>query len=487
MQNDKLKIKILFLVIIFGGVFGLARNSWAVCSWNGNSGTVAAPYAVTDLADCVSDAADKAGDVVINIPACDVTWTTDVDVDMTSGFSNVTSLSILGNGTIPALGSTGNTKITDKGINFTGVLGKGFRVANIYYSGAPTTYQAFLVVRGSSKSWRIDHITFDINDRALLVYGETYGLLDHCNGYSHSQFANVAENTNGSGGGNSSWIKGSALGSADAVYLEDNNIEYVNQGGEEMMMFCDGDQGGRIVVRHNILKNHYLGGHDASSNNRSVLQYEMYDNFLETTYTSSEDLIAHRGGTGVIFNNDMYMSVDGSWNYGLDGPIGLYNYRDFSLGTVGLWANDPTCQNSVVKGCLNSATYWSDNLCNSDADCGGIIGACVRIDGFSGTQYPCRDQIGTGDNASPQGSHPYLLWNNRVKIYAGNWEPALATVTRNGTYNIVKGRDYCEEETAMPTSCNSITTTYIPYTYPHPLQGERDIVSPTAPNGLAVN
>ena len=54
-----------------------ARNSFAVCSWSGNTGTAASADSA-DINDCKSDASAMAGAIVIQIPDGTPTWSSGV-------------------------------------------------------------------------------------------------------------------------------------------------------------------------------------------------------------------------------------------------------------------------------------------------------------------------------------------------------------------------------------------------------------------------
>ena len=124
---------------------------------------------------------------------------------------------------------------------------------------------------------------------------------------------------------------------------------------------------------------------------------------------------------------------------------------------------------------------------------------CARVDDPNGhcvencapaTSVPLKDQIGRGqDIITPplngdgyQASEPYLIWNN---LYSDGTRILVSPLDDTGFGNscgtpalsdyIRADVDYClgtgPESTVMPTSCNGLSVTYTPYTYPHPLQG----------------
>jgi len=90
------------------------------------------------------------------------------------------------------------------------------------------------------------------------------------------------------------------------------------------------------------------------------------------------------------------------------------------------------------------------------------------------------------------GESPALFWNNRYHSYSAdgyNDENAsyVMDITKGyGPETMVSGRDYCVGIDTMPATCNSIASSYIPYTYPHPERNEAQRTIPTPPAGLKV-
>ena len=188
---------------------------------------------------------------------------------------------------------------------------------------------------------------------------------------------------------------------------------------------------------------------------RSCRKWETYENTFETTYASGQcGYVGIRGGTGVVFNNTFKNPNDCD-------PIIVALYRTYQQESDP-W--DALCSNSSGKACLNTTSTYPKG-CSSDADCGGGANSCIALDGPSSNPsgYPCRDQFGWDGNA-PQVTHPALFWNNKF----GSGANAPPKINSGGSY-ISQSRDYCVSTTDMPTSCNGVTTTYTPYTYPHPL------------------
>lgn len=485
---------LLFCIIPF--------RSWATCSWSGNTGTVASPYDHTDVAACVSDASGKTGDVFIQIPACSVEWDAPLTINMSSGFSNVTSLTIQGAGSLPttcdsatsaglttptSCGSSGDTVITmnGAGIVVTGAPAKKWRISNLSISGAAVVNYAMIQPIGTSKpsdrgGFRIDHITFRDCTSTIIkspYVGTTAGVIDHIDSISAIQFSNWAHLK---AGGNTLWSSDPVQ--QDMIYIEDSYMQ--NSAMPVSKMLADGSYGASIVIRYNGIKDYYIGGHDASSDARGIRWYDVYNNQMITTGSYGSNLLALRGGAGVFYNNT-FIATKAYPFYactGTKGGICLTNYRsDTSISSKTGWPAiwQTMCDNYNEKMCVGLT--WSSSTCTTDADCGGVTGTCQQIDGnidISG--YPCRDQIGRGTN---QSSSPMLFWDNTISIAGAAAVPAAVGVNIKTTVptNIQADRDFCDNATMMPSSCNGVNTTYTPYTYPHPLRGSTTPTIAVAP------
>lgn len=501
-------MKKLFIAII---IFLASVNiSYAACSWIGNVGT-AASMTVTEVQYCINDAATKTGEVTINLPSGTQTWASSLTVNMTSSFANVTSLSIIGNGTIPTgtnKGSAEQSVINSSGLSsavvFTGSSAKKFRLANIKFTGTYSGYNGVIYILGTSKpssggGFRIDHNNFETTiasggPRIIKVYGYTYGIIDH-NDYYSPQMAHTVWEGDGIAA-NKSWNRAISVGTNDAVYIEDNIA--VNTGTYINRMFCDGENGARIVVRYNDITNYYVGQHDAMTSARGTVQYEVYNNtirladidFTDSGHYDADPRAFLRGGTQIFYNNTFLETENGSPHTGYmwsgTTPIYVMNFRSTtSTNCISPWCNK--CDNSNIKICLGtivSPTYpsTSGDYCTTDANCGGESGSCMNQDGNTDTTgYPCRDQIGYAPDGTISGqltAYPSLFWNN---TYNGSTTNPSVRNLGDTTTHIQNNRDFCYHATTMPATCNSIATTYSAYDYPHPLTGgggEEDTTDP---------
>lgn len=408
-----------------------------------------------DVAAAVNSAAD--GDTV-NIPAGSCTWT--------SVISTSKGIKILGAG-------QGTTIITGAGFDMSAAAGKAWRISGMTLRGTTG-----IAVYGASKAFRIDHITFDNvsgrpDNRVVWVEPSTgnyvAGVIDH-NVFTNPKSIQVHYRGPSAEGGNSSWMRPLDLGGPDAVYIEDNQFTHATYNVSAPLTDCDG--GGRIVFRHNNVKNSYFEMHDAIIVGlRGCRKWEVYDNTFEMTYPAGMcSFIAMRGGTGAVFNNTFLSTTDCYPEI-----VQMTVYRTYQV-EGDPW--DALCSTSTGKACLNT-TATIPKGCTSDAQCGGGAGSCITIDGASTNPsgYLCRDQTGSDGN-NPQVSKPALFWNN--KFGSTFVEPVVWGSTK--TAYLQSGRDFCSGTTSMPTSCNGQSVTYAPYTYPHPLINQQ--APPESPKSL---
>lgn len=277
-------------------------------------------------------------------------------------------------------------------------------------------YNGAIVVRGTSKALRIDHCKFvDFWNRSIQMSGYTYGLIDHCIFQRTPEAVNGFQAINVNGDSDAAWLRPLTLGSANAVYIEDNVFDFYGSG-----TAADSHSGGRYVFRMNTLRNGGMLNHGLDTTNRSSHSLEIYDNYFHReAYTFN--IITIRGGTGVIFRNTIASDHD------IDIPIIAQLYRsciDYP-GTHGVRCN-------------------GTNPIDGNQDPSG---------------YPCKDQHGrtTGQELSP-----IYVWNNAFNattVGMSIFDPWHCT-NPGMTDHLKEGRDFY----------NGIhRPRYVPYPYPHPL------------------
>ncbi|MGZ6441978.1 MAG: hypothetical protein ACXWRU_18105 [Pseudobdellovibrionaceae bacterium] len=479
-MNSKLKIPYLFsfiFLIPIAKVYAVTIYPAVSCS-------------ATDIQSAITSASNAIGDAVVQLPVCSVT-SSNVSIDTSSGFTNLTSLTVQGTGILQSVGSSGQTNMGSSTWTLTTSPNKKIRISNITFPTGSVTIQG-TGRPGNGGGWRVDHLSFNAGtDRPIWISGYTYGVVDHSSLISNSAvLAGIREalsTTSGdySDGGNAGWLRAPTFGTAEAVYFEDNYFEYITTG--VVHMCVDADSAGRYVARNNTTKNCYFGSHDLSSitDSRSVYSWEVYNNTMSTTGNYASGLINFRGGTGYVYNNT-FTTTDAYPFYA--GSMTLTNYRSFDYAGALPWST--ACgPSTILKFCKSENT--SAHSCTSDSDCGGVAGSCVFADNPKGNgyDYPCRDQIGR--STSDMNLLPALFWNNRLSIAGGAFTYQQPSIT-GGSYtdsHIVVNRDYCTSTSSMPASCGGVNTVYTPYTYPHPLvqsTGTPSTIVLNAPQNLRV-
>ena len=455
----------------------------------------AATCAKADVDTAYAAAVD--GDRVL-LPTCTATtWGSALTISK--------AIQFLGNG-------EANTILVNAQFNITVGDGKTWRV-----SGFSTSGTTGFNVTGWSKAGRMDHITFTggvTGFTANRVFwlspdsgGFNAGLIDHITFTPGDNVLNSIQVHHREGdGGNASWTRPLNLGGPDAWYVEDSSFRQTPTntcapGGTSPcynisapMTDCDG--GGRFVFRYNTINTNYFEMHDAIVDGiRGCRKWEIYNNTWTTNssdYTASGQYaqLAIRGGTGVVYNNTFtyagftpYLIIFAAYRTAQSGgvPWGFCPQKWCSISGAACLTNtecNPTGTNGTCttttpnKVCTQPGAGVT--ACSSDANCGGVSGACQLTDGngrgtgLSG--YPCRDQMGTdGVISGEQQFRPALFWNNKV---GSTQYDAGYSGTGDSTY-LAANRDYCNGTgggSGQPTTCGGRAVPYTPYTYPHPLQ-----------------
>ncbi len=371
-----------------------------------------------DVQAAVYLAAD--GDTVI-IPAGAASWASPVTFD--------------GQAIVVKGAGVGQTTITDAGAGLfrvNGLEGKPFRISGfaVDMSAAATIH-----IRGTCKNWRVDHVDFEHGNGLPLTIavqsgdlndtGYTCGVVDHC--YLGDAMLLTIE-----GIGHDSWKRPLGLGTDLALYVEDCEIYGQTLFGHAI----DANHGGRYVFRHNKVTNYYVEAHslqnqDATLFARATRSYEVYRNKFYAVGNGSPGVyvaIALRGGTGVVFENEVFNQSGDPYNI----MIGVDNVRSF------------------------------EHL-------GGLLGDADGSNPLDGNElpngYPALDQIGrstdhgAGDDRHPQELDPLYAWDNYMDgVLQG------VTVINNCGHHIQEGRDFY----------NVPKPGYAPLVYPHPLVTEEE-------------
>ena len=387
----------------------------------------AASCSQADVEAAIDAASD--GDFVL-IPAGHCTWTTPASNEP-SVTINQKGITLLGAGidqTVITDGTT--TEWNETPLRVDGVEGKPFRITGFTFVGnGQNDSFPVIQVNGECTDWRIDHIKFNDAKRAVSTSGYTYGVIDHCT-FSNQTYDFPYQAIAVSADDNS-WQRPLALGTANAVYIEDCLFDYTQFGNT-----VDGHIGARFVFRHNTLNSTYVEAHGfCCSLSRGTFSYEVYSNTI-TGNSASWVPFAFRGGTGVVFDN----AVGGHFEFP---HIEIYN--------------DRSCPDRAWQGVCDGTSPVDGNQDSSG--------------------YPCRDQIGRSTDLAggQQTLEPLYEWNN---TYNGSdvdvkLNPGLCTQMAN---HLKENRDFYND-TPRPG--------YTPYVYPHPLT--KDLVLSGAPADQAIH
>jgi len=330
---------------------------------------------------------------------------------------------------------------------------------------------------------RIDHNTFAANGqtgRAITITG-SFGVIDH-NTFTDLGLLVDDQQPGDANQGDNSWTQAMSLGKVNAVYVEDNTMNYTTSSVD-----LDCDNGGRVVYRFNKITGNGIGNHGFDSVPRGCLEEEAYNNTINGNGTAFIG-VQYRGGTGVVYNNLIQGAFTGN-------RIGVTNYRSISQG------------------------FTTHDHCDGTS---GNDQNTLPTAGNNG--WACRDQVGRGTN---QGSFPLYEWNNcitslgcvpagpdAVSIAVYDDQPGTSFLSEhiqanrdyydavpsfNGAAGIGQGTLAARPGTCTPnvayfatdtntlyrcTATNTWSGYYTQFPYPHPLQSGQ--TSPQPPPKLSI-
>ncbi|MGZ3749097.1 MAG: hypothetical protein ACXVCD_17305, partial [Pseudobdellovibrionaceae bacterium] len=330
---------------------------------------------------------------------------------------------------------------------------------------------------------RLDHCAFtDIPGHAVIV-GEYWDLPSHpkilfdhiiFNSTVTGRFAKFA-------GQNNTWKLADQYGTDFAIFIEDSTFIWNGVTGDVM----DTEHGTRMVIRHNTITNGDIQMHDTGSTPAAKGERitEIYNNTISCTIAACSNLPAMglRGGGYIVHDNIVH-----------SGGFFAIAWPQIWRATVGSGYLGGACNGTPVSACntnnLQHCSGGDHRECDGDWDCtGAASGSCVvacsndvecpsgvkclsKVDNVNGgtdpSGWPCRNQTGWGmeslDGSKEDPSPVYWYGNADEK---GNTY-SLSEVTNYFQLN----RDFCTHDPS--TTCGAKQGwTYLPYSYPHPLQG----------------
>jgi hypothetical protein len=460
------------------------------------AGTLAAANcSLGEVTNAVSAAQD--GDIV-DIPAGACTWTANLKIS--------TGITLRGAG-------IGKTVITDEGpaatstltglISLSTIAGKVYRITGMTFVGGSVDrgIAAVILVSGTSKAWRVDHVNFDrVRAQAIRTVRDTYGVVDH-NQFlvrpGKFSFTLYHDAWGGAQYGDRSWSDASSLGTERAIFIEDNTFQSDTPGTNAILL--DVLNGARYVFRHNQVTDGNLASHgtESSGRQRGLRQFEIYENVMHQTAAGGARAAFIRSGTGVIWGNTLtgvYTSMATFINYrssdsflfgrcdgtsvwdrniaGVDGsgvhtgPLGTVLIDNTASWMANEWHDGYTIHNkttgraSLIKANTSTSITPGASAFATPAAMSFNTGEAYEIR----QAYPCLDQVGwvrgtllSGNPALPQGwpnqtLEPVYEWNNTLNGYKAKMESLDTHIQANREFY---------NDTEKPG--------YTPFTYPHPL------------------
>jgi hypothetical protein len=481
----------------------------AVCSTttcaHGETGTcrLAASCSDDDIQDCI-DAAASGGDGTLNagveredtyggdsisVPAGNCTWNENVtwankNIYLYGAGQGVTNINVSSNRFHITTTTKNQWKITD--LTFTGNPANGVIWVNPSgYNGSASAY-----------GFVIGNVTFDfssgMDSNVIWVSGPLHGLIHNVTATKGGvdsakvflQQSNYLNSECLNPGGDSVFMGeycgrtlSTGLGDKNAIYVEDSTFTC----DDALCPFVDSESGGqRLVFRYNSAtatsSSNYMyfyahwsrggGGNYCGNGEWAGHRFEYYNNTIDGGGNSNYPF-RYEAGTGVIYNNtiknygDLTFHVDerrgcGSETvddmYGCDGTRGW----DGNAGDAG--APGWPCAGQIGFGCI------AGNCARQDLDNIPLILWNNGTGNGCATGGACADSF-TVNVAEPPGC---------TRTHANYIKDSAHTATNyNGAY------DYCDGNSAMPSTCGTYTNNYSAYTYPHPLQQAGSLDAPS--------
>ena len=448
---------IAFLLLCFP-VWVYAATSYTAASCQND----AAPNDIIQqaIASCVAD-----GDcTTVYVPAGNCTITNDIDIPDTKAI-NLVGAGSGTDGTVITYG-TGIYGVQAEGDDWTV---SGFR----FLTSVSTSLSA---INAHGLRWRIHHNYFGHTTPGIGTRGNTQGI--GANGTSdgisgqhttglidNNTFDDIRIVVEGEGTfatQNTLWTQANAFGTFDCVYVENNTFNRLSGN------VIDSNRASKYVFRFNNVNQVDSG--DANypvpfmahslqdADERGSKTWEIYNNKIVFIDEKSYALASMRGGTGMFYDNDLTATR-------ADVIIALDNVRSDTCAACG--SNPPPA--TTDSGLCDGTSLWDGNE-------------------VGGSGYPCRDQIGTGQdsalfNTTDYGAAPVkspaYFWNN-TKNGVTDMPPTVDADGRNTTH-IQSGRDYFTATTYDGLAQKP--TGYSAYTCPHPLAGLTGSCNSTAGTG----
>lgn len=422
-EGFKVKKFILFLLLV-SCAFGTSRTASSVSAADINSKT----------------ALSSDGDTVF-VPAGSATYTGTEYVDF-----GTKAIKLIGAGVNQTIirDNTTTDNYNYGAVTLSTNANKAFRITGITFRQIKASASGGMIhVEGAVRAFRIDHCNFDSmsaagSSRAIMFSGtDGYGLIDHD---TIRVLSGAVQGITMLMNDSLAFTRPLSLGTDSAVFVEDCYFSYATDVGDNCF---DGRSGLRYVFRHNTVVGSFVGHHGARDGSRGTLSFEIYNNKYSSGDHNCYTCYRLNGGTGVIFNDTFTVTGSGAWG-DKSAIMGYYRVR-------------PAGQGGTLYDC-DGTHAWDSGGTGS-----GIWG------------YPCLDNPGwttNGHDTLPLlGPHhqilsPMYAWNNTVKDGA-----SYTTINWKLDDNPAEGQHPLSGYVHENKEYYNTSTTYTPYTYPHPLQG----------------
>jgi hypothetical protein len=289
----------------------------------------------------------SAGDVVV-LPAGDFTYAPTQCVKVTKG------ITIMGAGDgrtiLHKTGASGND--WEPVFKVVGSSADGVRFSDMAIVGSTPKASPGIMIANGSHNFRIHHMTFrHCSEAAVDIRGDCRGVIDH-----NSFIDNWAYSVVVYGSGNASWSQPLQLGTANAVFIEDNYFRQASVNDPGRTHHIASNNGSRYVFRHNQIDDGNLNSQAIDAHGfdywpRGSRSYEVYNN---TVKVGKRWLACNiRGGDGVIFNNQF----SGTYAYGI--MLQDYGAREKHFGYP---AKDQIRDLYIWNNTLNGAPLTLGNI-----------------------------------------------------------------------------------------------------------------------------
>jgi hypothetical protein len=402
-------------------------------------------------------AAAEDGDTV-ELPAGTALWTKGWN---TGHSAKMKAITIQGAGIDKTIIRDGTSRAAgDEPFVIRGVEGKPFRITGITFDGTDLpdagVWAGAIVIEGTCKNFRVDHCKFLNLDRIITISGDTHGLVDHCS-FHVLKKNRLAQTIYCMGPGKAEFTKPLTLGTAQAVYFEDNEArfspEVVEATGNNPWIVPY--HGARVVIRHNKIINTQLEIYRVRPGAYGCRSAEIYGNAFSIDGAKMGRPQGHimiSGGVVMAFDN----TVTGK-TYNTP-TISLSHDRAFrAIGEFGVCdGTNPLDGNQIPAG-------------------------------QKGAGYPALGQPGGATDLDGKGKFtptPCYAWNNtyngaKLNMTLRRWQKPEETARQAEI--VMEGRDFFNEQPPAKY--------YTPYVYPHPLQEgwEARMKSVAAPAGGPTN